>query len=349
MKTKLTETLVKNLSRNSVVWDAEITGLGIRRQRRDRIFVLRRNGRQVALGEWPVLSVKDARDAAIDRLRVRIAGNAARFSDVAEKYLAAGQWRRRCEIERHLKEDCLAFASLRLSSIDRQKISALLGEIEKRGGATRNRVRASLSALWTYAIAEGLAENNPVTGTRKAEERSRDRVLTQAEIRTLWHGLPPGRYGDIVRLLLLTAQRRSEIAELRASEIILDEEPRIVLSADRTKSDRPHVVPLAPQAIAILKPYLRAGDDLIFKNGIAFSRHKAELDATLRLKPWRHHDLRRGAASGMAEWLGIAPHIIEAILNHSRQGVAGTYNRSTYPKEAREALTRWADYVDGLV
>jgi integrase len=348
MRGKINRTAVAQLPLNSMLWSKEIPGFGVRKQLRTPVFVLRKKGRQIVLGQWPLMSVDEARDVAIDRLRgSQPITSDSRFSDVADKYLAAGEWRRRGEIERHLLEDCRPFGPLRLSSIDRQAISALLGEIEKRGGATRNKVRASLSALWSYAIAEGLAESNPVTGTRKAEERSRDRVLSQAEIRTLWRGLPSGRFGDIVRLLLLTAQRRSEIAELRRSEITLGDAPVILLPAERTKANREHTVPLAPQAISILEPYLANGGVLIFKNGLAFSRHKAELDRELGLA-FRLHDLRRTAATGMAEWLNVPPHIISAVLNHAKPGVQGIYNRAIYQREMREALTRWADYVEAL-
>jgi integrase len=348
MKTKLTETLVKNLPLNTVIWDAEITGLGIRRQRRDRVFILRRNGLQVTLGEWPILSVKDARDAAIDRLRGNKAvGGAVRFKDAVDDYLAVGQWRSRREIERHLLEDCRPLADRRFGEINRAALASLLAEIEKRGAVTRNRVRASLSALWSYAIAEGLCENNPVQGTRRAEERPRDRVLTRDEIAALWRGLPPTRFGDIVRLLLLTGQRRSEIADLRRDEIILDAEPRIVLSAARTKSDRAHIVPLAPQAIAILQPYLANGEAL-FDGFASFSNRKGALDATLGIAHYRIHDLRRSCASWIAELGFGTPWTVEAILNHRKPGIMSVYNKATYAKEMRSALTQWAEWIGGL-
>jgi integrase len=178
----------------------------------------------MVLGEWPLLSVREARDAAIDRLRTAKAiGSGTRFKDIADLYLASGDWRpkSRSTFERHLLEDCRQLAERRFAEIDREEIADLLREIQKRGSVTRNRVRATLSALWTFAIAEGKAELNVVKGTSRADERSRDRVLSKGEIAKLWHGLPATRYGDIVRLLLLTGQRRSEIAELRRSEIIL--------------------------------------------------------------------------------------------------------------------------------
>ena len=81
-----------------------------------------------------------------------------------------------------------------------------------------------------------------------------------------------------------------------------------------------------------------------------FGRAKQELDQRLHIAPWRLHDLRRTAATGMAE-LGIQPWYVEAVLNHQsghKQGVAGTYNRAKYADDMRDALQRWADHIDGI-
>jgi integrase len=98
------------------------------------------------------------------------------------------------------------------------------------------------------------------------------------------------------------------------------------------------------------------GTDLVFTaNGTTvvsgWSKIKNRLDATMQIPPWRFHDLRRTCATGMAE-LGIAPHIVEAVLNHvsgARAGVAGTYNRAAYAGEKKAALERWAAHVEGLI
>jgi integrase len=298
MRGKINRTTVSNLPLNSTLWSKEIPGFGVRRQRRTPVFILRRRGRQIVLGAYPLMSVDEARDAAIDRLRSNhIATGGSRFKDVVDLYLAAGDWRpkSRSTFERHLLEDARPLADRRFAEIDREEIADLLRSIAQRGGVTRNRVRATLSALWSWSIAEGKAELNVVKGTNRADERSRDRLLSQSEIATLWHGLPSGRYGDIVRLLLLTAQRRQEIAGLTRSEIILDTEPRIELGAERTKNAKAHVVPLSPQAVTILRPYLANGD-AVFDGFTAFSNSKAALDAKLSLAPWVLHDLRRSCA-----------------------------------------------------
>src|SRR5262249_41036828 len=117
------------------------------------------------------------------------------------------------ETERYLRNHCAPLHKLRLDQIDRRKCAALLGEIETTSGpASRNRTRSILSSLFSWCIAEGLVETNPVTGTAKAiENGSRERVLTHDELRKLWRSLGDDRFAEIVRLLLLTGQRRNEI------------------------------------------------------------------------------------------------------------------------------------------
>jgi integrase len=127
----------------------------------------------------------------------------------------------------------------------------------------------------------------------------------------------------------------------------------------RTKNRRPHFVPLAPFAQEILAPLRKSGSDREFMfsttGGISpvsgFSKIKCRLDQKMKIPHWRLHDLRRTAATGMAE-IGVAPHIVEATLNHisgAKAGVAGTYNRATYAVEKRVALEQWAAHVDAVV
>jgi integrase len=272
------------------------------------------------------------------------------------------------ELERHLRRDCEPLARLRLTEIDRRTVALRLAEVETASGPTaRNRVRSSLSAFFNWAVREGLLDANPVAGTARADERgSRDRVLSQGELAELWAALPEGDFGEIVRLLILTGQRREEIGALRWSEIDLDRS-LIVFPPERTKNLRQHEVPLSTQAHAIIERQpKRKGRDFLFGIGEAgfsgWSKSKERLDQALlskrkaadrRAKPlpsWRLHDLRRTAAIGMAE-LGVLPHIVEAVLNHvsgHKAGVAGTYNRARYEAEVRDALSRWAAHVANL-
>jgi integrase len=207
--------------------------------------------------------------------------------------------------------------------------------------------------FFEFCFREGLIEVNPVNGTDKAHEVERTRVLTDAELAELWQSLGVsgnGDFSDIVRLLLLTGQRREEIGGLRWSEVDL-EQGVISLPPDRTKNRRPHKVPLSAPARAILDRRSRGNGDYVFgtQGFCAWSNPKAALDYRLgaKVEPWTLHDLRRTCATGMAE-LGVSPHIIEAVLNHisgHKAGVAGIYNRARYTDEVRDALERWAEHV----
>jgi integrase len=225
----------------------------------------------------------------------------------------------------------------------------LAGVERSAGPFARNRVRTSLSAFFAWLIREGLLDTNPVAGTGKANEGpSRDRVLSRDELAEVWHAAT-GTFGDIIRLLILTGQRRNEIGFLRWSEVDW-ERKMIALPPERTKNKLRHELPLAPQALVILQERQRQGDHVFRK--FNWYRGKLALDAKLKgVAPWVLHDLRRSCATGMAE-LGVQPHIIEAVLNHvsgHKAGVAGIYNRAKYADEMRSALQRWADHVEALL
>jgi integrase len=208
--------------------------------------------------------------------------------------------------------------------------------------------------MFAWAITEGLLEANPVQGTAKANEGgSRERVLTDAELAKLWAALGDGRFADIVRLLLLTGQRRNEIGRLTWAEIDIARK-LIVLPPERTKNNRKHELPLSCQALAIIERQPRRNASaFLFSDSRGFNdwdKGKARLDARLGIASYTLHDLRRSCATGMAE-LGVQPHIIEAVLNHvsgHKAGVAGIYNRARYEGEMRSALQRWADHVDQI-
>jgi integrase len=368
---KVTKSAVEQLGQGQLLWDQSLNGFGARRQRRNVFYLLRYrlNGRQrfITIGRhgspWtPDTARNEARrllglvagrsDPANERIRP-----AETFGAEVNRYLdrkrASLKPRSVEQLEQHLIAHGKPLHRLRLAEIDRRTIALRLAEIEQRSGpVTRNRVRSSLSAFFNWAVREGLIEVNPVAGTGKADEgHCRDRVLSQGELGEVWRALGQDQFSDIVRLLILTGQRRVEIGGLRWSEFGRD---LIVLTPARTKNKRLHELPLSRQARAILERQPRRRD-LVFGVGAGgftnWSDGKAALDERVKLKAkWRLHDLRRTAATMMAE-LGVLPHIIEAILNHvsgHKSGVAGIYNRAKYQDEMRSALQRWADYVDSL-
>jgi integrase len=189
--------------------------------------------------------------------------------------------------------------------------------------------------------------------------------LADDELRLIWQQTRNGDYGAIIRLLILTGQRRQEVGGILWSELDLGA-GLWRIGAMRTKNARPHDVPLSPAAVSILNGVTRReGRDFVFGSGdgsfAGWSKGKSALDGRLTkarqtdqgatLTRWRLHDLRRTTATRMAD-LGVLPHVIEAILNHisgHKAGVAGVYNRSSYTAEKRMALNLWADHVMTLI
>jgi integrase len=266
------------------------------------------------------------------------------------------------QIRRHLRDYWKPLHRHAVSKIDRATVASELRTIIKdRGPIAADRARSTLSAFYAWLIGEGLAETNPVIGTNKSgQARDRERVLTDAELVAIWNASDPETdYGRIVRLLMLTGQRRDEIADLQSCEIAgLDDSGRaqIGLPASRTKNGRPHDVPLSAPAVAILRATpVRDGRSHLFGEGSGgysgFSRAKERLDERSGVTDWTQHDMRRTMATRMGD-LGVEPHIIEAVLNHvsgHKAGVAGVYNRATYATQKRAALDTWAGYLQTML
>ena len=229
-----------------------------------------------------------------------------------------------------------------------------------------NRVLAAVRALCNWAVSEDFLASSPCDKLRPpAAERSRERVLGEAEIVAFWRACEASSwpFGPLGQLLLLTGARRDEIGAMTWSEIDL-ERAEWRLSGNRVKNSREFTLPLTPMAVDILRSLPRItglGDFVFTTNGrtpvSGFSRAKERFDEEMAKSlheppdPWVLHDLRRTCASGLAA-LGVQPHVIEAVLNHASgqiKGVAKVYNRHQYAEEKREALTKWASYVAGIV
>lgn len=322
-----------------------------------------------------LVDIDDGADPIASKAKARVDSSQI-FGTVAEDYLGvrARDMKPKSldQIRRHLRLYWKPLHKLPVSNIDRATVAAELRTIAKnRGAVAADRSRSTLSAFFAWSIGEGYRDDNPVTGTNKSSTApSRDRVLTNEELVWVWQATSETTdYNQIVRLLMLTAQRRDEIADLRHSEIILSDEgngPLIDLPKERTKNSRPHMVPLSAPAKAIVGGIpVRDDREFVFGEGeggfSGFSRAKQALDARIAklagkdIPHWTLHDLRRTATTLMADDLGVLPHVTEAILNHvsshqsGKAGVAGTYNRATYLKDKRAALDAWAGYLQALV
>jgi integrase len=206
---------------------------------------------------------------------------------------------------------------------------------------------------------------------RPAPPDARDRVLSAEEVRWFWQACEsadaplqfraPRPFAPLLRCLLLTGQRRDEVANMTRAELSDDGIWRLL--GERTKNGRAHTVPLPPLALDLIASVETSGKFIFTTTGTTpvsgWSRLKRRLDAAMlalarkergpdaTISPWRLHDLRRTVVTGMAE-LGIQPHVIELVVNHisgTRAGIAGVYNRSELLLERKAALEMWARYL----
>jgi integrase len=320
---------------------------------------------EVAGGKDPSGAKKAAREArkAENSTADRVETVAALFVERSAKRKAGPLWAR--EVERLLNVEIIPkIGSKRLGEVTRADVHALLDGIVDRGSPyTANRTLAVLRRMCNWAIERGIIANSPVEKIKPpGAETARDRVLSNDEVRLAWGafealGWP---FGDIAKLLLLTGARRDEVAEARWTELDLPAKT-LTIAKERSKNGIAHEIPLSDAAVLIFDRLPRIGDE---KGGPIFtttgktpvsgwSRAKEQLDKAIGvpIPPWVLHDLRRTAASGMAG-IGIAPHVVEAALNHksgSIKGIAAVYNRYNYAAEKRQALEAWARRLSAIV
>jgi integrase len=370
--------------RDVIFWDDALIGFGHRlrdsgggKVRRSWVVQYRAKGRtrRMLIGSADKLTAAQARASAkkvLARVQLGEDPQAKRVEErlrapltlraVAQDYLDTKakvvRERSRREITRYLTGPYFRpLHSTSIGNITRADVAARITAIGKQSGnTTANRARAALSAMFAWCMGAGLAESNPTIGTNKLQEaKPRDRTLSDSEIIAVWRAAEEfGLFGKAIQLLALTSCRREEIGKMRFSEC--DDAGNFTLDASRTKNGRKHVLPLPELALAILASIPRGRTDMVFgAHGISnWERPKRQLDARLgkAVAPWRIHDLRRTAATRMAEDLGIAPHVIEAVLNHQsghKAGVAGIYNRARYAGEVKQALGIWAAHITALL
>lgn len=342
--------------------------------------------RKLTLGSLSVLDLAEAREEARTALQAVARGDdpaAARlarksapsdrdlFKNVAAEFLQrhAKGLRSRDEIERMLTKDVLPkWGDRRIQSITRRDVIELLDGLTDRGiGTMTNRVFSITRKLFNWAKDRDVIAVSPCDGVKPpVQEVSRDRVLSDDEIRLFWKatdrlGFP---FGPLFKLLLITGQRLSEVGEMAHGEV--RKADRLwVIPKERVKNNAVHEVPLSEAALAILEPLPRIAG----RSGYVFtttgetpvsgySRAKRNLDKAISeiaredggeaVPEWRLHDLRRTTASGMAR-LGVSLPVIEKVLNHtsgSFAGIVGVYQRHSFADEKRTALEAWARFVE---
>jgi integrase len=286
------------------------------------------------------------------------------LGELAPKYLAAreGQLRPKShsEVTRYLNHAWKPLHGHSIDAITRQHIVGVVDDLEGSSGqVAADRARTALSAFFGWAIDRGYLDANPTLNIRsRAQAGARDRVLSEREVIAIWEACRDDDHGRILRLLILTGQRRSEIGDMEWPEIDLRKR-QLNLPAQRTKNGLAHIVPLSDEALAIIKSIAaRPGRALVFGGGAlgfgAWSKAKAKLDDRLpkTMPPWVLHDIRRSFVTHVSERGFAPPHVVEAIVNHvsgHKGGVAGVYNRAAYAAEKRQALELWGAHVAALM
>jgi integrase len=336
--------------------------------------------RKYTLGPYPVLDLKAAREAGAKALRAVAEGRdpghereqarAAVPSSVdAVVVLFIEHCKRNTRpgtaalIERHFRLHVLPrWRGRTIGSITRRDVLDVLDRVVAADKpVAANSTFAVVRKLFNWCITRDLVAVSPCAGVRRPSlQQARDRVLSDDELCHIWHAADKVSwpFGSMVKLLILTGQRRDEVARMSWAELDLD--GRLwSLPRERVKNNRPHGVPLSRQALAVIGalPRLAGSPHVLTTNGrvaaSGFSGGVRRLRALVPsdMPPWRLHDLRRTCASGMAR-LGINLPVIEKCLNHtsgSFAGIVGVYQRHSFADEKRAAFEAWGRHVAQLV
>lgn len=339
---------------------------------------------RLTFGDWPTIDLETARgkarrvrswvkqgldpklqfaaEVASERAEADKANRSLRtFKDLAESYI-----KRECPrlalgksyagtIRREL---IAAWGHRSASDLRRRDLTGVTdGIVDSGRPAVAFRVHEIAKRVYSWALDRGEVEAHPFAGMRPpVKKQPRRRVLTDDEIKALWVAWDSQNYpfGRLQQLLLLTGQRRSEVAGMRWSEINL-EAATWVIPADRSKSKREHLVPLGSMATAILEamPTWNEGDHVFSTRGgrtpvSGFGKAKSLVDGASGVKDWRLHDLRRTCRTRLAA-LSVTEIVAERVLSHVPKGLSAVYNLHDYEAEKAEALQAWDNALQLII
>jgi integrase len=373
-----------------IYWDEDLPCFGVRLRASQSLSAVSRNWvvqyrfgtrqRRESLGDVRKVQAASARKAArqrfakvelgidpgAEKVKNRVEATAARLTlkHVADRYLAAKQDvlrpRTYNAARLHFTKHWKPLLEIPIDAIRRADVAARLQElIAERGRHSAHAARRNLSAMYGWAMGEGLCENDPVVATNNPAEGllSRDRVLSDNELAIVWRACGDDDFGKIVRLLILTGCRRDEIGELVWSEINFDT-CVLTIPGERIKNHRTLELALPSAALDILRTMTRKeGRDYVFGRGKGYngwSYSTMALNSRIAAKhgrplaPWRLHDLRRSMRTGLGR-LGVRPDIAELCINHVKGGIEAVYDLHRYQPEIKAALARWATHVSASV
>ncbi|MBI4560376.1 MAG: tyrosine-type recombinase/integrase [Candidatus Hydrogenedentes bacterium] len=327
---------------------------------------------RVTLGDYPVLSLADARargralcgqvqqgrDPVAERKAQRLAET---FEELFKVYLerhAKANKRSWEEDQRKGERDILPYlGAKKAKDITRADIIEVVDRVVDRGsGVCANRVRSLLSKVFAFGISRGLVEHNPARDVPKpTKETARSRVLTQDELRAVWQAIckEAPLTAATFKLRLITGQRGVEVASMRWREI---EAGTWTIPAEISKNGMAHKVPLTFMALDVLREIegISGNSEWVFPSPTGCGHFGTLNKARERIQKWSGlknftpHDLRRCCATYMAT-AGVPRLVIAKVLNHSERGITAIYDRSGYEREKREALELWAKTLQGIL
>lgn len=366
---RLTDILIKSLkvpaSGQKTHFDDALPGFGVRvSQGGSKSFVVMfgPERRLKTIGRYPELSLADARREA-KRVQVEALTAVAPlprhepvpFDTARARFLADSKLRHKERtytdydrlLRRHFSYD---------KDIDALSRADIVTSIEKLAATPSEQHHAfvAIRAMMNWCVKRAILDHSQVPGLT-FRSTTRSNVLSDTDLKAVYHraiatGYP---YGSIVQLLILTGQRRGEIAALRRSWI---EDELIVFPAGFTKNKREHRCPLSPLAQALIKSLPDIGDMLFPARGVpdhpfnGWGKSKERFDKPLEVAAYTLHDLRRTFSSNLAR-LGTPIHVTEKLLNHvsgTVSGVAAIYNRYSYLDEMRAALALHDEHLAKL-
>jgi integrase len=341
---------------------------------------------RTAIGRYPIISLADARIAAKRILAERTLGKhrptRLKASEALVRFLGEQTEKNRPVTVRYtealLRNHFPKVLDKNLEDVRTDDITNVTDRLLKKGqpGAA-NHAFTSVRTFLRWCVKRRYIHHSPIEGIElPSKAGSRERVLTDDELSTVWTAADKigGHFGDIVKLLILTGQRRSEIGSLKAAWCSLpsskdgnggatpvslaiggeDTQPSICLPSEITKNRRAHAFPIGALAAAILSSNIKDGTTTLFPargststpfNG--WSKAKAQLDRKALIAPWVLHDLRRSYATNLQR-LGIRLEVIEALLNHvsgTRAGIVGVYQRHNFLPEMHAAVALWETHL----
>ena len=338
---------------------------------------------RVTIGSYPQFSLSDARTGALEILsqaargedpakeKKRPSGGRPRtFGELAERYIETYAAKKLSgkEDERQLRADILPqLEGEPLESIQRADIAAIINAIVARGSPIQaNRTFSCVRKVFNWGIEAGLSEVMPIARMKPpSKEKSRERVLSPAEIRIFWRRTISQTAMDwqmraLLRICLVTGQRISEVAGARTDELDF-ERAEWLISGDRAKNGVPHLVPLSPLAARLFqKAAKRSWHDLLILPSTPTDEAMTKSSPSKAMrraadiygfsKPATPHDLRRTCGSGIVS-LSFPRAIMDKVLNHisGNRSIGAVYDRYEYASEKRAALTAWAGRLTEII